>query len=351
MGKISTFQLFSLLTVSRLLATLTFMPFFDFEVGVSDLVVATLLGAVLLWVLCIPVMLFLKHYSDRALTQLVNRQKTVTVLFCAYLFFVLFFTLLRLKLFVSSVFFSSVNTAAFTVATVLAVCYCASFSLEATARSGSVTLFLLLGSLGIIFAALTKSMEINNLSPVFYYGFSPVLKIALSVLARSGEPLLIYMLAPRVTGNIRKGLVIWLSTVTVLISVCVLILSLTLSDNALLQAFPFHAMSELSRVSAIERMDSILTAVWIMSAFLRAVLLCNVIGDSLKDQFPKLRKKYFLTVLSLILIVSMLIAEKSLNLTAAVSSVKIREALFAVFVLILPTAILIKNRISERKTE
>lgn len=352
MGKISCFQFFTLLTLSRLLTTLTFVPSFSFEVGVSDCVVATLIGTVLLWLTCLPVHYFLNHNDSKRLTCTTGKSRALlTFLYCIYFFFLINFTLLRLKLFVSSVFFPSISTALFTVITVAALCYCASFTLEAVARAGSIAFVLLLVSLSAIFLALGDNISLNKLSPVFYYGASPVLKIALSVLARSSEPVIIYMLADRVNGNIKKGLLVWLSTTTVLVTVSVLLLMMSLSDSALLQAFPFHAMAELSSLGVIERMDSVLTGIWIMSAFIKAVLMAVILKDLLSGQIPKLKQKHILSALAVLLIGSLLTEEKSLIITGEVSSFLIRAILFSMFVLIIPCFVLTVNRFKKRKTQ
>lgn len=340
-GKISTFQLFSLLTVSRLLSTLTFVPSFGFEAGVSDYIIATLIGSLMLFVSCIPLFVFLNKSGNNALNE---NNKALSVLYCIYFLFQTLFVLIRLRLFVSSVFFNSVGNVFFTVMTVLAVCYCASFSLEALARAGSVSLVLLLASLGIIFFALKDNLSVNNLSPVFYYGASPVLRIALGVLARSGEPAVIYILAPRVTGNIKRGLKIWLVLIAVLITVCGLFLMLSLSDASLLQAFPFHAMAELSGISVIERMDAVFSGIWIISAFLKAVLFSLIIKELFAESFPKIKSRSFLVGFGIFIGFIMLITEGSALNTAFLSSIALREILFFVFVLIIPVLALIKRR-------
>lgn len=340
-GKISAVQLFMLLSVSRLLSTLTFVPSFGFEAGVSDYIIATLIGGALMWIACIPLFIFLKNGEEKSL---VRGNKALSLFYCVFFLFSTVFVLLRLRLFVSSVFFNTAGNLFFTVITVAAVCYCASFSLEALGRAGSISFVLLCASLGIIFFALNGSLDINNLSPVFYYGASPVVKLALGVLVRSSEPAVIYILAPRVSGNLRKGLAVWLCAITAAITLCGLFLMLSLSDAALLQAFPFHAMAELSRFSVFERMDAVFSGIWIMSAFLKAVLFTLIIKELFTDCFARIRQRYFLTGFGVLVGAVLLIAESSVLNTAFISSIALRGILFFVFVLILPCFILIKRR-------
>lgn len=340
-GKISTLQLFSLLTVSRLLSTLTFVPSFPFKAGVSDCVVATLFGGVMTWIACIPLFVFLSKRNRKSLTE---DSKALKIIYCIFFLFSFCFVLIRLRLFVSSVFFNSAGNTLFTLLTVAAVCYCASFSLEALGRAGSVSCALLFVSLGVILFALKDVLDTDKLSPVFYYGASPVLRIAVGVLARSVEPAVIYVLAPRVSGNLKKGLAIWLFLITAAITLCTLFLMLSLSDAALLQAFPFHAMAQLSSLSVIERMDAVFSGIWIMSAFIKAVLFALIIKELFFGCFPKVRQRYFLAGFGIFAGAVLLAAESSVLNTALLSSIALREILFAVFVLIIPCLILIKRR-------
>ena len=351
-GKISTFQFLALLSVSRLLSTLTFVPSFDFDAGTSDYIIATLLGAVMLWAVCIPAFIFIGRNEEGGLPTLSKKFPGVLkALYCAYLTFIEIFVLLRMRLFVSSVFFNSTGNFLFTVLTVAAVCYCASFSLEAVGRAGSVAFVLLCISLGIIFFALNSSLDVNSLSPVFYYGFSPVFKLSLGVLARSSEPVLVYLLAHRVSGNLKKGLKIWLPLITAGITLCGLFLVLTLSDSAFLQAFPFHAMAQLSSFEYIERLDAVFAGIWILSAFLKAVLYSLIIKETVLECLPGLKQRYFLPLFGAAVCTVLLLAEHSVLGTVLISSIKIREALFFIFVLLIPCLVLITARRKRRRTQ
>lgn len=342
-GKISQPQLYALLSVSRLLSTLTFVPSFGFKAGVSDYIISSVIGSVMLWLSCLPIMRLKSGETVVGRIENDRLKKSVLILYAAYLVFLADFTLLRLKTFVSSVFFNSSDTAFFTVLTLAAVCYCASFGLEAIARAGSVSLFLLCVSLTVIFVSLSENLDANNLSPVFYYGVSPVMKLSLAVMSRSSEPALIYLLADRVRGGVRKGFTLWISAVNSVITLAGLFLMMSLSDTALMQAFPFHAMSELSTFSVIERMDSVFSAIWIMSAFIKAVLLIFTSKELISERLPEIKQKHLLTAMGIILSVLLLIEESSLRITALVTSIQLREALFAVFVVIIPSLALIKT--------
>ena len=83
-GKISAAQLFMLLSVSRLLSTLTFVPSFSFEAGVSDYIIATLIGGALTWIACIPLFIFLKNGEEKSLVQ---GNKALSLSYCVFFLF------------------------------------------------------------------------------------------------------------------------------------------------------------------------------------------------------------------------------------------------------------------------
>ena len=140
-------------------------------------------------------------------------------------------------------------------------------------------------------------VDINNLSPIFYDGARPILTVAWSVVIRTTEPVAISVMLPRVTGNVKKSVIIWTSFFAIFVSVLFFILFTTSGDSALLNMFPVHSMAMLSEFGLIERLDVLLTGVWIISAFIKIAFVIYIVNDILQRSF-QLKCKGLISYLS-----------------------------------------------------
>lgn len=108
--KISTAQFFSLLLLSRLLTTLTFMPVFEMKVNNLDYIVAILLGSAVMLLFLLPMYYLFKNSGGKGVLELAQDisptfSKVLCVFYVAFFLIDAYATLLRLNLFVASAVF------------------------------------------------------------------------------------------------------------------------------------------------------------------------------------------------------------------------------------------------------
>ena len=86
---------------------------------------------------------------------------------------------------------------------------------------------------------------------------------------RTIEPAAMAVLFPRVSGNKKRGYFIWISVLAAFLEIVFFFVFSGLGDYAMTQLFPIHSIAVLSEFSVFQRIDVILTGVWILSAFIK----------------------------------------------------------------------------------
>ena len=341
--KISAYQLFFMMAVSRTLSTLTFIPKINENASLFDYAFASFIAWAVMPLIFLPVFMYIKKSRSQSIFEhFPKMQKPLAAAFIFLLLFIAVFTLSRLNLFVSTVFFPDKDSMLLIIITVLAVLYCAYLSIEPILRAGSLIFVALFMSLGVIMISLVDKVDFNYITPVFSGGIIPFFKLALSIIIRTAEPIFLMLLLPNTKGNITKGFLIWTVLTGIFLSALTLLLTVTLGETALYQLFPYHAMAQLASFGVIERMDALLTGVWILSAFLRLCVVMYLVKDIVVKYFKFKKEKTCLAVSGTAIALAVILSDKSVLNFQYIFSMPLRIAIFIAFVILLPSAALIK---------
>ncbi len=352
--KISTAQFFSLLLLSRLLSTLTFMPVFNVNVNNSDYIVAIFLGSAAMLLLLLPMYLLFKKGDGRGVMERSEEvsptlSRSLCVLYVIFFLIDAYSTLLRLNLFVASAVFPDTDTRLFLLLTVAAVCYSATKGIEALGRAGSVSLAILLASFVFVLLTMLSRVDINNLSPVFYDGAKPVMTVAWSVVIRTTEPVAISVMLPKVTGNLKKSVVLWTAFFALFVSALFFILFTTSGNSALLNMFPVHSMAVLSEFGLIERLDVLLTGVWIISAFVKITFIIYIINDILSRSFAIKNKNAVVYSSGTVIFAAVMLFSGNIDNFRYTSNTVVKTVLFVLFAVLIPAFVMILEKVKRRK--
>lgn len=350
-SQISSWQLFSLLLLSRLLTTITFMPVLNLNIGNTDYIVSTVFGGVLSILFFIPSFIYIK--KNRGITQIsdgVSKKLTrlIAIIYALFFLMYIFSTLTRINLFVSAVVFPQRSTELFMVLSIAAACYAASHGLEALGRVGSVTMLFFILSFIVILFSLRERFDINNLSPALYDGIKPLGVLIWGTIMSTVEPAALMIVLPKVSGKLMKSFVIWIICFISIASLIFLFLMSTLGEAALLELFPFHSMAVLSQFGVFERMDALLIGTWIMSAFVKSSFLILIIADLLSENIKKLKRGTVIISMFLIISAVILAQSKSIMYFKANLSLILNSILFLLFVVVIPAALLIIDKLRNR---
>lgn len=355
-SRISSGQFFSTLLLTRLLSLLTYTPLTREGVNTSDYLAFGAIGIVIILISAIPLFLLYKDNKNKCVIDLARDvspafSKVLSVCYALLFAFYGYTTLERLDLFAGIVIFPETDTTFFAILAVVVACYAAYLGLEAVGRAGSISLAVFCLAFIFILATMSDKINLNNFSPVGYSGYSEIFQKGIGVATRTVELAIMAVFYPRVSGNKKKGFFIWLLAFAVIIELTFFFLMGGLSEFAFTRLFPIQEIAVLSQFSVFERLDVILTGVWILSAFIKISFLLYLQTELLKRSFSVSKKNYFLLFSGLLLItVHLLTSKKAVNFLITINTT-IRFSLFTAFIIVIPLVVLALKKIKERKAQ
>lgn len=308
--KISAFQFFTMLFISRALTTVTYLSSYTKDVRLSDMLVQPVFRITLGIVIMIPLYFICKKHNTTDLLSLAN-SKIVSFCYVFVFFYFTVITIARLDVFAGTVVFPETDVNFLLVFAILLCSYGAYLGFEALGRSAVLSAVLVVPALVFIMATLVKKVDLLNLTPVFYNGVTPVIKTAVDSVGQTVEYAIIAICLPKVSGNVKKGFFWWLSLQTLLMATMFFFAATVMGNFTGTQLFPFHTLASLAEFAMFDRLDAIFTSVWILCAFIKAGLLIYLQSDILHQAFKKIQRKYFIVgICTITIIINLLIASQ-----------------------------------------
>lgn len=345
-GKISAFQFFIMLFLSRTLTTVTYISSYTKDIRLSDMLVQPIFRITIGVALMIPVYLLYKKYQDKNVLDLARQHSTklskvLSAFYVLTFFYFTVVTIARLDLFAGTVVFPETDVDYMLVFVIIFCCYGASLGFEALGRSSVLSAVLVIPAIIFILAALVGKVDLLNLTPVFYNGVTPVVKTAIDSVGQTVEYAVIAVALPRVSGKVKKGFFIWLVAQTLLMAVMFFFAMTVMGNYTGTQLFPFHTMASLAEFAMFDRLDAIFTGVWIMCAFIKAALLIYLQTDILKKEFRKFKTTHCLVGIGGLAITANLVIAGGIQRFNAVDSSIIKIIVTGITAFLIPLIILI----------
>lgn len=348
-GKISAFQFFIMLFLSRMLTTVTYISSYTKDIRLSDMLVQTIFRISIGIIIMLPVYLLYKKHSDKNVLDLVRERSTklskvLSIIYILTFFYFTVTTIARLDLFAGTVVFPETDVDYMLIFVIIFCCYGATLGFEALGRSAVLSAVLVIPAVIFILAALIDKVDLLNLTPVFYNGVMPVLKTAVDSVGQTVEYAIIAIALPRVNGKVKKGFFFWLIAQTLIMAVMFFFATTVMGNYAGTQLFPFHTLASLAEFAMFDRLDAIFTGVWIMCAFIKATLLIWLQADILKKEFPRLKKVHILVCIGVLAIISNLIIAGGIQRFNIIDSSIIKIILTGITAVLIPLIMLIMCR-------
>lgn len=348
-GKISVFQFFIMLFLSRTLTTVTYLSSYTENIRLSDMLVQPIFRITIGILIMLPLYFLYRRQKDKNLLEIINDKseilaKIVSVVFVLYFFYFTVVTIARLDLFAGTVVFPETDVEYMLVFAIILCCYGAYLGLEALGRSSVISAVLVVPALIFIMLALVKKVDLLNLTPVFYNGVMPVVKVSIDSVGQTVEYGIIALMAPRVTGKYRKGYYIFLFSQVALMAVMFFFACTVMGNFASTQLFPFHTMASLAEFSVFSRLDAIFTGVWIMCAFIKAGLLVFLQAEILSIYFGKFKRVHYLFAIGIITIIANLTISQQVERFMIIDNSIIKIIFTGVSVLFIPLFVLLFTR-------
>ena len=354
-GKISAFQFFTMLFLSRTLTTVTYLSSYTENIRLSDMLIQPIFRIVMGTVIMLPLYYLYKNNTDKNLLDIVNGKskviaRGVSIVYVLFFFYFTVVTIARLDLFAGTVVFPETDLTYILIFAIILCCYGAFLGFEALGRSSVISSVFVVSALFFIMLTLTKKVDFLNLTPIFYNGVMPVVKVAVDSVGQTVEYAIIALALPRVTGNVKKGFFIWLISQTFLMAVMFFFACSVMGNFASTQLFPFHTLASLAEFAMFSRLDAIFTSVWIMCAFIKAGLLIYLQSDILATYFGKFRRTTFIIAIGILTIVANLFISGQIKRFTFIDNSIIKIIITLITVVLIPTFVLLFGK-GKRKCE
>lgn len=355
-GKISAFQFFTMLFLSRTLTTVTYLSSYTKNIRLSDMLIQPVFRIAIGTAIMIPLYFLYKKNTDKNILDIVNSKskgmtRVLAIIYVLFFFYFTVVTMARLDLFAGTVVFPETDMTYILVFAIILCCYGAFLGLEALGRSSVISSFFVISALFFIMITLIKKVDLLNLTPIFYNGVMSVVRVAVDSVGQTVEYAIIALALPRITGNVKKGFFIWLISQTILMAIMFFFACTVMGNFTGTQLFPFHTLASLAEFAMFSRLDAIFTSVWIMCAFIKAGLLIYLQSEILTKFFGKFKRVTFIITIGILTIVANLLISGQIERFTIIDNSIIKILMTIITVVLIPLVVLIFFRKEKKKCE
>ena len=343
--KIGSGQLFALLYLCRMLTTVTFSPLLGDGLLNGDFTLNIVFALVFILVLCIPSALFYKRFPECTPVSVTDK-KMSDVISVFYVFLFLFsasVSVSRFFIFLTSVIYPEKEMGLFLVVAVLVCCYCAYLGVEALFRGNVILLCITAFGVAVILYTVAGKIDIYNFEPLLFHPLTGSIKSGFLAAARTVEIPAFLFLAEKTRGKIKKAFIIAFSVFAVNLFILFFFLNGVSGEFAETQLFPFYSLAVIAKFPFFERLDAVITAVWIFSILIKCSVFINISREQLK-RFSFMNNKRSLGFCFISVCALSLIFSYNLGIHKAVSSPYIFIVLTVLGSVVIPLVEVIKNK-------
>ena len=292
MSKISSFHLFCILFVCRLLGTFTYMSQLQTTLHAGSRIASAALCFVFSIIGALPVLLLLRNQPN---TSFLTAAETVSikssrVFGICYTFVFLFsavITLTRFGLFAGTVLLQNAGLyiAIFFLLTISI--YCVQQGLQALSKTAVIFAILICASLLTIILGNVDNWQFINISAVQTNEISQITKQAFLSACRNIEIPAVLFIADQIQGKLSAVIVKFLATFSGLSVLLFTLAGGVLGEYGEQQIFPLFTLSSIADIGIFEHMEDLLTGIWIVCAMLKTAFLLYVASKCLQKATKK----------------------------------------------------------------
>ncbi len=294
--KISGYQLFFLLLISKCFSLMTYVPLFSQGQGSDIRFKAIIITVIIQGLLVIPLIILNKKHPDKSVTEIIFEKSKPWGYFSQILYLLFFVTLctgqsVRYVNFLDSGF--NVSNRLIPLAALLIVCgYCAYCGIEGLARSSVVIFIPFLAMLLLMIVQSSNSFHLRN----FYCDNNGLMQAVSDELIRNGEIIGAAYLMKNVRSGLQKGLYLLLAAKLAVTALVTALITGVLGDYADLCDYPFLAVGSFTDSELFRHNDALYLILWTISAVISiSVFLCII--DGLFSEMGHNKKMYISAVL------------------------------------------------------
>lgn len=353
--KITPVQLFSVLFLSRLFAAMTYIAGLDRDLQPGETVVAMLYASALIVIAGVGEAVFLKNDSGVGiLMRTKNASKKLFVFTDVfYLVFFLAYSALaaaRFNLFVNSIIFPDSDMSWFVLPVIAGCAFIAYKGIESVSRSSVLFTFIVVLSLVFVFAAAASRFDVLNFRGVRPGKGFEMFETGFMSAARTAEIASIPILTPFLNSNPTKPMFRWIGVTSVSLVLISSMISGVLGQFGYEQIFPMYSLTVLAEFGILERLDAIVTAVWVLCFIAKMSYFLFVNSYLLKELTP-IERKYSPFACAVPVGIGAMLMSKNIDILADVIKSGFLTVLFIGGGIVIPITVVIIEKIRKNKNK
>lgn len=334
-GKISAFQFFAIVFVSRAVVSLTYIQAVTIGNFSTEILISYFLSFLLAVLCSIPAILCI----NRGIS--IRESKFASIFYTIYCLYVCAISVSRFCYFVVSKMNTQVPLFVIMLIVFISAGYGAYLGIESLSRFGFFCAVILCIVTVVVIGFNIKNFEVLNLYPIYSNTKTDMIKSTLLFCTNTTQSVLLLLLSDKVNANPVKPYFFGIGLSYIIMFLLLLFCCGVLGSNANLQSFPIFSLFCLASVSDMSRLDILHTSFWTFAVYLKSAVLLFCCSNNLgKSRNP--RTVFCFTVLGLALtaFIRYVIGMDMVVLSKTVGSVA-----FVIFVIVIPLIFTIKKNV------
>lgn len=353
--KINTVQLYSMFYIFRMVGTFTYMLRLRAPLSATDRAIMAFCYLFFSVAFAAPVLICIGNEPHIGLMAYVKNtsKKTQQCIGLFYMFTFLWSASVvasRFSLFSGIVLLQQENLGIFMLILVGVSIYCASKGPEPLARTGVIVAVLLFVSLLLMTLTVVKEFDAVLLPPPLQTGLSSVVYQGFHSACRNIETTSLLFIAPKTSGNLRKGYLPWILFFCLQLASLFLLAGGIAAEYGELQMFPLYTLAALAKIGILERMDDLLTGVWVICAMLKIAFLLHTATQAAEQGSQKKPDRLLLLLLGgLFVFGSNLFLSQNISFFGKFIASPVNPVLFILATVLVPCGLMLRQKLHRRK--
>lgn len=349
-GLISTRQMAAVLFLSRIISLFTFMLPSASYIPPGDRVITAFAVMLIEFIYAAILITTLKLNNGRSIIEASGEYSHIlsSVIAVLYIFAFLWAAGIgtaRFELFISTVMFPN-SELTLMIVILIAACVIASLKgIEAIGRASAVLLFVMGLSIAFILFSVAKEFEYYNLRPVAAEGIRPVTGFAFYVSTRAAELLSLNVSAPLIKGNVKKMIFLWIPVFSAVCTLILVFLTGVTGEYGDDQIFPLYTLTVIARFGIFERLDDILTGLWVLCIFIQVAYLMYLSILCIKQGFGRVKKFPCALICATGIFAVYLYSSQTVTKFSDIVSNRITDVIFIALMIVIPVAVTLIKKI------
>lgn len=355
-AEITPFQFYTVLYLGRIFSFVTYITNVREALDSSEIIVGTLIMGVYMFITAIPMMIFIKTDNKSSIitrAACISKvfSKVVCVLYILNYFFYGIMAASRFEIFASSVMFPEKNMSFLMLTLLVATAYIAVKGVEPIARAAVAFLIPVLLTFAFVFLTEIKDFDILNFTPFSMDKMPSLLDIGFYTCTSTCEMLSLGIMIPYIKDQKVSALPKWLFATICTILIADIMLAGVLGSFSSTQLFGMYSMSVLAEFGFVERLDAIITCIWMFCAVIKLALIFFICNRLFSSLFEKKHQAIYLTISVFAVFIGMFIISDSIIRFFEIVTSPVQFLIYSVSACGIPIIILICEKIKKKRAK